>query len=71
MNEFTEDQNKAIESVERAMKKLERSGLVLAGVDDGLLVFRLYDYGGDGGFSFLNDIEYCRIECPYVGSGGM
>lgn len=69
----------AIREVETAMKKLANSGLVLAGVDSDLIAFtkRQYyklpknNYGHlPGPAEVVNELDYIKIECPYIDSGG-
>lgn len=69
----------AIREVEAAMKKLEESGLLLAGVDSSLVAFSKRQYYGlpknEWGVSphpagIMNELDSVAIACPYIDSGG-
>lgn len=77
---MNEEQLKAIKSVERAMKKLENTGLSLAGVDGELLAFDDKEFrkisANDAktrGWEpapgqIMSMLDYHSIRCPYVDS---
>lgn len=69
----------AVREVEAAMKKLEDSGLVLAGVDSGLVAFSRRQYYSlpknlfnvlPGPAEVINELDYISIKCPFIDCGG-
>ncbi len=79
MDTINRTQFRAIVRLEKAMARIEASGLLLAGVDNRLVAFTAKQFRelsdkregpALGPAQIINELDHAVIDCPYIDSGG-